>query len=156
MHGIDELPARYGRDQITLLTRDPEWLFAFWEFGSEPARLEVVHVDEWSGALTPVFHKDVDAVGSCYVRVPVAGEVYAARLFRANGIRLESNTVRTPPGRVSDRQDAAWAAVRELVAWEDFELLATSPGAVGRRARWFEQLGASHSAPRGSGHGPGN
>jgi len=108
------LPARYGEDRVTLLVRDPETLFAYWEL--TPQAMERACRDQGCPpeALTPLLRlHDLSQTGppeevavghaeSWYLHVGRPGHRFQAELgFRGPGGRFtpisRSNLVATPP-----------------------------------------------------------
>ena len=127
--GAFELPMRYGRSHVTLIARDPDWVYAYWECESKRATLALFRHDPESRESAPVFQTDVAGVGSYYIPVPSAGDEYAARITDEGGNAFESRPVKTPPGRLSDVLDIGWLSIDEVFMWEPFEFVdASSPG----------------------------
>lgn len=147
-----ELPPRFGRTRIVLLTRDPEWIYAWWEVTTEKlddisryigaedmesARMILRIYDvtgiSFDGSNAPD-HFDVEIEGKVanwYVHVPVSGRDYLVELGLVTAdqrfIRIaRSNSTHVPPGRVSTASDANWA-VRE----DDFVRLYQLAGGQG-------------------------
>jgi hypothetical protein len=152
-----ELPQSYDETQVTLLVRDPEWVFAFWEVsgrdrqrngvtdGNLVLRLYDVTDVEFDGTNA---HSQFDiAVGGSsnwYVRVPDSDRQWLAELGRVDTdgaftVLARSNAVATPRSTVSPHAPSEeWMTVET-----DFERLFELSG--GRVARG--SAGTSEAAP---------
>jgi hypothetical protein len=151
------LPEGYGDNRLVIMTRDPQWFFAYWEITHERAeQIRIAHGrDSWDRAAlvlrvydlgessqtlmdsAPYFDVEVQKFSrQWYVQVPVAGHVYVADL----GLRwpdgkfvalFRSNVIRQPAGRVSEKIDAEWMSVglvTEQKSWEDMARVAIGAG----------------------------
>lgn len=153
-------PEGYGETRVTLLVRDPNWLFAFWEVErqalaaaraalGEEARLSLRVADFGPAAFDPVrprpgatphcFDVDVNAaIGDWHLNVWGAGHAYQVEIGLANGRAFwsfaASALVATPPGRVAGLEDATWLHVEPLyrAAWR----LGERSGS----AEWFMEM----------------
>ena len=132
------LPETYGRDRLTLMVRDPHWLFCYWEVGEAllaaageglaGSRWRVLRVhllgdadevlDGWEHGLGN------DAV-SWYVRTGRPGARFRAEL----GLRdcdgryrrlIKSETVTAPMDAPSERWDEEWVGLSRD-SWEELE-----------------------------------
>ncbi len=125
LNGGRSLPEYYGSNRLTLLPRDPYWLFAYWEV--TPALVQ--SLGELNGGLSRsrrvlrvrdrdrgVF-RDIEVgnhtTGSWHIPVETAGNSYAAELgeLLPDGrfvTLLVSNTVRTPRDSISPVIDPRW------------------------------------------------
>src|SRR5690606_25261337 len=110
------------RSHVTLMARDPHWLFAYWECAAMRATLSVYRVDPFTGDFVPIAARDVGGVGSHYVEAPHSGEEYVAVIADDLGNAWRSRPVRTPPGRVSNRLDGDWMTIEEVFHWEDDQI----------------------------------
>ncbi len=139
------LPAQYNHTRLTLLVRDPEWIFAFWELSEDDRqrfsindRRMVLRVYDVTGVESVDqahrFH-DVgvtDYSTSWYLHVAQANRAWAVDLgvLDENGnfiIIARSNIVATPRDRISEVIDDQWMEVDE----ERFQRLmrmSTGPG----------------------------
>lgn len=135
------LPGAYGQDQLTLLVRDPQCVFAFWEVtpegwdaavrrlpGSGPPA-PVLRVYDLGGCPHLAAHwRREDARGraefhvagasSWYVHTRTPGLVLAAEIGARRGEAFvaiaRSRAVATPPGRPSDDVDADWMTIEDI------------------------------------------
>lgn len=127
------LPDSYGTTEASLLPRDPNWMFIYWEItenskqeacrlhgedifkkGRQVIRVREVTADDAAGKYfdIPVMH---DAK-SWYVNVQESGRAYCCEVGLAlpDGTFIslvKTNTVNLPAGRVSDVTDEKWMAV---------------------------------------------
>lgn len=176
------LPDRYDTDRLTLMVRDPHWLFCYWELrpallaavraefpGPSWTVLRILHLDEAEG-VSDTWTIDIggDAV-SWYVNTGRPGARFRAELglTDADGryrLLVASNTVTAPMDAPSARWDEEWVGVSREV-WEQIERMPRPfPGSV---AGWDqfrrdlarlggERVGASErlsAAAPGSGKG---
>lgn len=176
------LAERYGVDRLTLMVRDPHWLFCYWELrpellaavraefpGPSWTVLRILHLDE-AESVFDTWTIDIggDAV-SWYVNTGRPGARFRAELglTDADGryrLLVASNTVTAPMDAPSARWDEEWVGVSREV-WEQIERLPRPfPGSV---AGWdlfrrdlarlgAERVGASErlsAAAPGSGQG---
>lgn len=167
-----ELPSGYGEDKITLLARDPRWVYAYWEttpFGLDRARREVG--EEFNHARMALRVYDVTGIkftgsnargffdisineyaNSWYIETAKAGRTFCVDLgyLLPSGrfvIIARSNAVYTPIEGPSSVTDEEWLVPEERFAWMygmGFGLGKSSP--VGRA--WQERIGiASMASP---------
>jgi len=134
MHKLDRtelnrgwiLPDGYGTDRLTLLPRDPHWLFAYWEITPSlrqnlseqhgdfsPARMVLRVRDTDSGVFKDIEVGGSFATGSWYIPVDTGGNCYIVELGELlSGGRfiplLTSNPVRTPRDTISPVIDPRW------------------------------------------------
>lgn len=133
-----ELPSNYDEDQVTLLVRDPECVFAFWEVtdaGWQRAIARLPHGDATPDLVLRVYDLDPTAewdsahgrgfsdfpvanTAGWYVHTDAPGLVLGAEIgAKRDGTFISiarSSAVATPPGRVSDDTDVDWMTVEEL------------------------------------------
>ncbi|HXV19184.1 MAG TPA: DUF4912 domain-containing protein [Candidatus Omnitrophota bacterium] len=152
-----ELPQGYGDNKITLLVRDPWWLFSFWEI--TPQRREeilsamrreglseersVLRVYDVTGTSLPhhnaYFDIELGGLASCwYIDVGQPDREWVIEIgVRAHGGRFfmlaRSNAVRTPRFGVSDVLDEEWMMPDELY-WKLFG----ASGGLGRAVSSLE------------------
>ncbi|MCB2154136.1 DUF4912 domain-containing protein [bacterium] len=127
-----ELPFEYGETKISVLVRDPEWIYVFWEISNatraelglqrgrhnRPLLLRLYDVTgvDFSGnnAVSTLDVPVNDYTSSWYVRVPRAGR----RLVVDLGTITEEGTFQTitrsqgvdiPEPRISEEEDSVWA-----------------------------------------------
>ena len=118
-----ELPASYGTQILTLMARDPQSLFAYWDvnwaavFSEHAPKDRKVHLrilDEQDAVAVTV---EVEPMaGSCYVTVPSPGASYTAKIgyFHPANAWNEvavSEAVMTPPAVLSDSTAVDFATV---------------------------------------------
>lgn len=125
-------PAGYGADRLTLLPRDPYWLFAYWEITASLVQSLSDQNGGFSGARRILRVRDTDRgvfrdidVGSCeigswHIPVETAGNSYTAELGELFGngrfvTLLTSNTIRTPRDSISPVIDPRW---RMFAFWQ--------------------------------------
>ena len=178
------LPERYDVDRLTLMVRDPHWLFCYWELrpallaaaraefpGPSWTVLRILHLDEAEGVFD-IWTIDIGGEAiSWYVNTGRPGARFRAELglTDADGryrLLVASNTVRSPMDMPSARWDEEWVGVSREV-WEELERMPRPfPGSLGgwdqlRRdlARLgAERVGASErlsAAAPGGGNAPG-
>ncbi len=131
------LPADYGKDRLTLLVRDPWWIFAYWEVtprreeevwnlvrsrGSRGGQKVLRVYDVTDGDISRSRHffdiEVQDSLGNWYVEVGAPDRAWVAEI----GVRTDrgffafvrSNVVRTPRFGVSDVVDEEWMIPDEL------------------------------------------
>ncbi|MDI6731177.1 MAG: DUF4912 domain-containing protein [Candidatus Margulisbacteria bacterium] len=129
-------PERYGDNKITLMVRDPYWLFAYWEinekrsaeivrelsqavFSQSRLTLRVYNVDNWDSF-------DIEVTGGAknwYLRVSSDASYCVDIGYKTPDGRFiaaaRSNIVRTPLDRMSDIIDEQWM----IPDWEKLYLL---------------------------------
>lgn len=148
----DRIPTHYGEDRLALLTRDPWWLFAYWEVTparqSEVAReierangrpsscRTVLRVYDVTGGLAPSRSNsffDIELnfqTDNWYVDVGKPDREWMAEIgFRDDKGRffvlVRSNRVRTPAFGISEVLDEEWMLPEEVY----FRLIGRSLGA---------------------------
>lgn len=159
------LPKSYGRNKFVLLTRDPRWLFAYWEITPETEekirRSGGADVAE-AGRILRIFDvtdpESGEAVGSFdvsihpgakswYIHLPTAGRIWkieiglvgkSGRFYRILG----SNTAKTPRKSVSHVVDEEYRTLDE----EFDEIFRLSGGHLATQA--IEQFGGSAGVKR--------
>ncbi len=125
-----ELPKSYGRDRLTVLVRDPEWIYAFWdvsenkideikhivgskEFENAKRVLRLVSIDENGKPLEgPSDIEITKTASSWYINVKpnfsysveVGYKTPAGKFVSA----AKSNPVEAPSHKVSDARDEKW------------------------------------------------
>lgn len=121
-----DVPHGYRDNQVTLLVRDPQCVYAFWDVTgvSRTTSSLVLRVydltnrdhERWDGARYADFV--VGGTTSWYVHTETPGLVLGAAIGvrqRSEFVPLaRSNVVATPPGRISDETDAEWMSVEQL------------------------------------------
>lgn len=122
------LPAAYGRQGVTLLVRDPHWVFAFWESHTPQSQLEVYNTDQSGQKRELVAATAVEGIGARYVHVPYSGSHYVGYLSLPGEESIESAVVATPPDAPSDVFDEAWMSIEALQHWLRNRALPSSPG----------------------------
>lgn len=140
-----EIPSRYGEDRLTLLVRDPWWIYAYWEItpqtwqearakvSSFPSKevlrvYDVTDIFEFRGENARGFF-DIELspfADNWYINVGNPDRSYCAELgLRTEDGRfyplLRSNTVRTPRYGMSPITDEEWM-VSEEEYWKLFGL----------------------------------
>ncbi len=122
------LPSAYAKNQVTLLVRDPHWIYAFWECHAADGRLDLYRTDPSSTVRDLVATFPVTGTGSRYLHVPHAAGHYIAGLTASGLPTLMSALVQTPPDAPSDLYDEAWMSIDALQYWLRQRTLASSPG----------------------------
>lgn len=122
------LPQKYGHDRFVLLTRDPQWLFAYWEITPETEReLQNTGGRDLAGAprILRVYDVATDktfdirihpGAKSWYVHLPVDGRTWKVEIgyvgHSGKFYRLfESNLVTTPRKSVSNVIDERYGSL---------------------------------------------
>lgn len=118
-----EMPLGYGENRLTLLVRDPHWLYAYWELTDEiPSSSDGayrcilrVHLSDKTGSFVQkVSDVSVEAkVSNWFINVPTGNRTYVAelgRLYRDGTFIpiIRSNLVHTPPSTISEKVDVEW------------------------------------------------
>jgi len=143
-----ELPGAYGIDRLTLMVRDPHWLFCYWELNEAlvaAARAEFdgpcwkvlrIHLlGEDESVLDGWEHSLPDSARSWYVHTGRPGALFRAELglVDAQGRYrrlLASNIVRAPVDSPSERWDEEWIGLSRET-WERLERFARPfPGSL--------------------------
>ena len=122
-----ELPQEYGETRVSVLVRDPEWLFVFWEIASGARASHGLHPGGEASPLVLRLHDqspggrvtDIpvnDLTSSWYVRVPVAGAAYVVELGikRASGEWVSlarSGAVQLPRAAMAEHFAPGWSQV---------------------------------------------
>lgn len=130
------LPGSYGRLHVTLMVRDPRWLFAYWEqpWEGPPPHLALYETDASGAGRRLVSRCAAAACGSAYLPVPGGNRHYVAQLEEASGPPFAvSNVVYTPPEGPSELEDRFWLTLPALrhLTWVG---AGTSPGVSAREA----------------------
>lgn len=136
---VPELPWGYDDNRITIMARDPEWIFAYWDISATkrsalrqslgPAwdsSLPVLRVHDVTGIAffdgeNSNQHFDVavnDYSGNWYVHTGVPDRTYCVELGRilqdGNFVMMaRSNFTSTPRNSVSDKTDLDWLLVSD-------------------------------------------
>ena len=129
-----EFPQNYGKNQLTLLVRDPEWLHAYWEITDEvQGEFSKQFGDLWndSRAMLRIYDvtggeqllfKDIqiqDYAGSWYIHVGSSNHTFFVDLGRllpdGRFYRIaRSNSVTTPSNCISDVIDPNWVPIEAI------------------------------------------
>ena len=131
-----DFPASYGQTCLTLMARDPWWIYAYWEITPKKERevlekmssqgvrrgarraLRIYRQISFSEA--PFFDIEIgDFADNWYVEVGVPGELWVAEIgLRSQGGRfyplVRSNAVRTPRYGISDEIDPEWRLPQDV------------------------------------------
>ncbi|MBI1234874.1 MAG: DUF4912 domain-containing protein, partial [Alphaproteobacteria bacterium] len=128
-----ELPLEYGDTKIVLLTRDPEWIFAYWEINPETRKKHGLTRGVHSKAIALRVHTlasrghipsyDVpvnDYTSSWYVRVPAGGSRFRVDLgtFDAKGgfvTLASSNEIEVPRMEIAESTDLEFAEINDEI-----------------------------------------
>lgn len=116
------LPRSYAEDRITLLVRDPNWIFAYWELAPEHLAEEESQLMMRLYDLTEGSYDEIHltpGADNWYIEVGRPSHTFQAELgakrrtgeFTAIAV---SNEVSTPPGAPSELIDGEWACAEEL------------------------------------------
>jgi len=132
-----ELPKEYGETRIVLLVRDPEWVFAYWEINDEmrfrhslergvhnkTLAFRVYDVTDiiFDGTNAHRYYDVIinDYALSWYLRMPEVNRSWCVDLGYYDPksgdfvLLARSNTVTTPPGRISNIIDEKWMQVSQ-------------------------------------------
>lgn len=153
-----DLPPGYEETTITVLVRDPYWLYAYWEISEDALRkaslqtaakvdrqaaaLRIFRLPD-SGAGPQLVHElSVGDANDWYINVNQPGAAFVAHL----GLTLpdgdfhelaRSNPVHTPPDRPSDIVDGEWEVVSRL--YQYLARAATHTGASPAMVRIAQQ-----------------
>jgi hypothetical protein len=128
-----ELPLEYGDTKIVLLTRDPEWIFAYWEINpatrkkydlvrgnhSKPISLRM-HTLASRGHVAPYDVPVNDYTSSWYIRVPAGGSRFRVDLgvFDAKGTFVtlaSSNEIEVPRMEIAESTDLEFAEINDEI-----------------------------------------
>ena len=175
------LPDSYGATEASLLPRDPNWMFIYWEItgNSKKAACEkhgadifekgrqVIRVHEMTAGDGAGKYFDIPVMHdakSWYVNVQDSGRAYCCEVGLAlpDGAfvgLVKTNTVTLPEGRVSDVTDENWMAVTadfdKLLQLSGVEYIGKGSGEVAKSlAQRWEMLRAVFS--RASSWGAGS
>jgi hypothetical protein len=157
-HATLEFPVNYGKNQVNLLVRDPEWLYAYWEitataqtdfsrqFGncwdqSKP----LLRVYDVTNAENEVYY-DIqiqDYSDSWYIHVGKPNHTFFVDVGRVlpDGsfyCIARSNLVTTPSNKISDVIDPNWVPIEAIwSSLRDYELegITSSPDLAESRCR---------------------
>ncbi len=126
----EKLPSSYGEDRLVLLTRDPYWLFAYWEVTPESRKqLEIEGRRAWEHLNLALrvtrYDTDMDKEEGCF-HIPINHTVdnwcieagVPDRYYKVDlGVQIAdrgfvsllcSNIVKTPRDQISDVIDENW------------------------------------------------
>lgn len=166
------LPENYGATEASLLPRDPNWMFLYWEI-TENSKAEacrrhgadlfqkgrqVIRVYDVTAGDAPGKYFDIPVMHdakSWYINVQESGRAYCCEV----GVMLpdgtfvglvKTNTVNLPAGRVSDITDEKWMAVTadfdKLLQLSGVEYIGKGSGEVAKSlAQRWEMLRAVFS-----------
>lgn len=132
-----ELPLEYGDTKVVLLTRDPEWIFVYWEISASTRKkfgldrgnhrkalaLRLFELRDGADINAAEKHYDVpvnDYTSSWYLRVPVANANFRVQLgtFKDGGEFLPiatSNEIRSPRMTISEETDVEFAEINDEI-----------------------------------------
>ncbi len=130
-----ELPLEYGETKLVLLTRDPEWIFAYWEMSPETRQeFGLPRGHHSKHLILRIFDLALGAPGqgaesfdvaindytsSWYIRVPKPGTSYAVQLGILEGdhfrVIAASNTIHIPRRGISEETDVQFAEINDEV-----------------------------------------
>lgn len=129
------LPLMYEENRLVLLTRDPWWLFAYWDLRHPIGPPDLPRfIRLYRGGLQgPHFDYPLHPMANnYYLRVPAPSSTYIAQLGHIEQGRfvpwLTSNPALTPRAQASDRWDAAWPPLKVGPEIEIESGWGTSPG----------------------------
>ncbi len=129
------LPGSYGRLHVTLMMRDPRWVFAYWErpWDGPPPHLAIYETDASGAERRLVSRQAVPACAGAHLPVPRGNQHYVAQLEEAGSPIAVSNVVYTPPEGPSELEDRLWLTLPALrhLAWGG---AGSSPRLSGREA----------------------
>lgn len=128
-----EFPTSYGKNQVTLLVRDPDWLYAYWEItATAQSEFSKQYGDAWniSKPTLRVYdvtdadtkHYDIqiqDYSNSWYIHVGKPNHTFFVDLGRVlpDGsfyCIARSNVVSTPSNSISDVIDPNWIPIEAI------------------------------------------
>ncbi len=133
-----DLPQDYGRNRLTLMVRDPNWLYCYWElrpdlldeargeFAGDSWRVLRVHLLAEDGSVVDAWEYGVGPDAMCwYVNTARPGSRFRAELgLRDAGgqyrLLVSGNTVTVPQDAPSDRWDEEWVGLSRET-WERLE-----------------------------------
>lgn len=136
---VPELPGGYNDDKISIMARDPEWIFAYWDVSEDKNRsLQHSVGPVWDNALPVLRVHDVtgiayfngansnlyfdvpvnDCSGNWYVHTGVPDRTFCVELGRilpdsSFVMVARSNLTSTPSNSISDKIDPEWMLVTE-------------------------------------------
>lgn len=134
-----EFPSSYGKSQLNLLVRDPEWLYAYWEItATVQSEFSRQYGDVWNESIPTLRVYDVtnedestfydiqiqDYADSWYLHVGKPNHTFFVDLGRVlpDGsfyCIARSNVVTTPSNRISDIIDPNWIPVDAI--WDSLQ-----------------------------------
>ncbi|MFQ5431449.1 MAG: DUF4912 domain-containing protein [Nitrospinota bacterium] len=163
IHPTYEPQERYGDDRVTLLVRDPHWIFSYWDMNDDtPGRVAHSHGIDAGHCDTALRVYDVTGLdfdgtngqicfdlgvggmtGSYYINVPSDGRSYCVEIGLKDGqgsfyVMARSNVITVPRASVSDRMDEEWMIADEEF-WEMYSL-SGGFGPVGSSEELAEQM----------------
>ncbi|MBI4978355.1 MAG: DUF4912 domain-containing protein [Spirochaetes bacterium] len=129
---IRELPNRYNDTRLTIMSRDPEWCFAYWDISDEDCRQHTVgeqdlHIimyrllDHENSDLKFI-HADIEVnshYGSWYIMLGMPDNYFYGELgyYDVNGVFVpiaRSHVIHTARTTVSDLIDEDWLPIDEI------------------------------------------
>lgn len=136
---VPELPWGYDDNKLTVMARDPKWVFAYWDISEDKRQsLRDTHGPDWDKShpvlrvydVTGVHNSDCkkaknffdvsvnEHTGKWYVNVGAANRAFCMELGRilSDGnfiIMARSNITSTPRNTISDKIDPDWMLVSE-------------------------------------------
>ncbi len=125
-----ELPPNYGDTQVTLLVKDPWWLYAYWELSGSRVQKTVLRIYELTGGTPeaePLRFFDIqvqETTGNWFIDVGLPDKFWRAEIgFIGDGGRFfvlaRSGVVKTPRFGVSEAVDPEWYFSDEIF-WKIF------------------------------------
>jgi len=133
------VPDSYDETKLVILPRDPQWVFAYWEFNKEYLSGIKEKYGEYIFRRYPVILRSYDVTDvifngtnahsyfdieidintkNCYFRVAACGKNYCSEIgtLLNNGkfiFLVRSNTISMPSGEVSEFSDKEWMTIKE-------------------------------------------
>ncbi|GMT48592.1 MAG: hypothetical protein IEMM0008_0131 [bacterium] len=129
-----ELPSNYEETRIVAMIKDPEWVYAYWDVGSQDyVKYDLAHrrmalriyditaVTDFNG-MNAQFSYDIDVYPDSrnwFIKVPESNKDYCIDIgyFDDNGlfqVITRSNVVSVPRNNISDVYDEHWMVIEEL------------------------------------------